>query len=218
VGHHAEDISLFIEDAGYILERPVGVCFRTDFASGRGVAEGYAVFGFERVKVIRGAEVVAFHVADGNLQDFTLYELVGEGAVCGFDAEMDLLADVLEAGVAHERAGEQAGFREDLEAVADAEDQAATVGEALDRLHDGREAGDGAGAQVIAVGKAAGDEDSVDAAKVFRVVPEEGDGLMGDFGDHIVGIVIAVGTGKDQDPEFHDSRVAVLWGVEGRGC
>jgi hypothetical protein len=69
---------------------------------------------------------------------------------------MNLLADVLEAGVAHERAGQQAGLGEDLEAVADAEDQAAAGGKPLDRLHDRRKAGDGAGAQVIAVGKAAG--------------------------------------------------------------
>ena len=40
-----------------------------------------------------------------------------------------LLADVVLAGVAHQRAGQQARLAEDLEAVADAHDQAAACGE-----------------------------------------------------------------------------------------
>jgi hypothetical protein len=110
---------------------PLGLASGRDLAGGRGVAEGDAVFGFERAQGLGVAEVVAFHVADGDLQHFAGGEQVGEGAVGGFDAEVDLLADVLEAGVAHERAGQQAGFGEDLEAVADAEDEAAGGGEAL---------------------------------------------------------------------------------------
>ena len=55
-----------------------------------------------------------------------------KGLLVVSSAEMDLLADVFEAGVAHERTGEQAGFGENLEAVADAQDQAASGGEALD--------------------------------------------------------------------------------------
>jgi hypothetical protein len=93
---------------------------------------------------------------------------------------MDLLADVFEASVAHERAGKKTGFGEDLEAVADAEDETAGVGEVATDCMTGREAGDGAGAEVVAVGEAAGNEDCVDVLEVFGVVPEEGDWLMGD--------------------------------------
>ncbi len=127
------------------------------------------------------AEVVALHVADGHLEDLAGREEVGEGGVGGLGAEMDLLADVVEAGVAHEGAGEQAGFGEDLEAVADAEDEAAGGGEFFDRLHDGGEFGDGAGAEVVAVGEAAGDEDGVAVFEVGGGVPEERGGLAEDL-------------------------------------
>jgi len=40
-------------------------------------------------------------------------------------------------------------------------------------------------------------------------MPEEGDWLMGNFGDDVVSVVIAVGAGKDEYPEFHVSRVSV---------
>jgi hypothetical protein len=122
---------------------------------------------------------------------------------------VDLFADVLLSGVAHERAGEQAGLTEDLEAVADAEDEAAVRSEFLDGLHDGREAGDGAGAEIVSVGEAAGDEDGVAPFEVVRRVPEEGDGLACDFGDDVVGVVIAVGAGKDEDAELHGVRITL---------
>ena len=67
-----------------------------------------------------------------------------------------------------QRAGQQAGLGEHLEAVADADDRAAGGGEVGDRVHHRREAGDGAGAQVVAVGEAAGDDDRVDVAPSRR--------------------------------------------------
>ena len=100
-----------------------------------------------------------------------------KGLFDGLTAEMHLLADVLEAGVAHERAGKQAGLGEDLKAVADAEDKPAGVGELFDRLHDGSKAGDGAGAEIVAIGEAAGDEHRIDSLQIGGVVPEKGDGL-----------------------------------------
>ena len=127
-------------------------------------------------------------------------------------AQMHLLADVLEAGVAHQRAGQQAGLGEDLKAVADAEHKATGVGEVFDGLHDGREAGDGAGAEIVAIGEAAGHEHRVDSLQIVGVVPEKGNGLTRDVGDHVLRVVIAVGTGKNQNPEFHGSRVTVSCG------
>ena len=82
-------------------------------------------------------------------------------------------ADELEAAIADERAGQQAAFDQDLEAVADAEHQPAIGGELLHRLHHGRELGDGAAAQIIAVGEAAGQNHRIDVAQAGRVVPDE---------------------------------------------
>ncbi len=64
-----------------------------------------------------------------------------------------------------EGAGQQPGLGQDLEAVARPEDRATGRGERLDRAHDRREARDGAGAQVVAVGEAAGQHHRVRRAR-----------------------------------------------------
>ena len=62
-----------------------------------------------------------------------------------------MFATELQRAVADERAGEQAGLAQNLEAIADAEDKPAVGGEGLHGLHDGAEARNRAGAQVIPV-------------------------------------------------------------------
>ena len=69
--------------------------------------------------------------------------------------------------------GEQPRLAQDLEAVADAEHEAAVAGEALDLDHDRREPRQRAGAQVVAVGEPAGDDHRVDALEVVVAVPEQ---------------------------------------------
>ena len=100
-------------------------------------------------------------MGDGQAQDFAPVGGAGEGRVGGFGAQVDVAADELEAAIADQRAGEQSGFDQDLEAVADAQDEAALGGEAADGAHDGGELGDGAAAEVVAVGEAAGEDDGV---------------------------------------------------------
>ena len=68
----------------------------------------------------------------------------------------------MQAGVPHEDAGEQAGLAEDLEPVADAEHGDAGGGPFGDRAHDRRARGDGPGAQIVAIGEAAGEDDEID--------------------------------------------------------
>jgi hypothetical protein len=123
---------------------------------------------------------------------------------------VDVAADEAKAGVAHHGAGEEAGFEEDLETVADAEDQAAGFCELSDGVHDGREAGDGAGAEIVAVGEAAGKDDGVAIVEIFGLVPDEFDGLLQDVADSVEGVVIAVGPGKDYDSEFHGHLRGVM--------
>ena len=109
-----------------------------------------------------------------------------------------MLADVLEARIAHERAGQKAGFGQDLVSVADAEDETARSRELLHRLHNGREAGDGAGAEIVTVGKAAGNQNRVHAGKVFGIVPKKGNRLTSYLGYDVEGVVIAIRTREDQ--------------------
>src|SRR5262249_17927523 len=74
--------------------------------------------------------------------------------------------------VDEQRPGQQPGLAEDLEAVADPQHRPAAASVVGDRLHRGREAGDRAGAQVVAVGEPARDDDRVGAAKVVVLVPD----------------------------------------------
>ncbi len=73
------------------------------------------------------------------------------------------MADEFQVGVAHQDARQQPGFAQDLEAVADAQHQSAARRMGPHRIHDRRPARDGAAAQIIAIGKAAGQHDEVGA-------------------------------------------------------
>ena len=108
--------------------------------------------------------------------------------------------------------GQQPGLEQDLKAVADAEHRSAGIGEGLDRGHHRREARDGAGAQVVAVREAAGQDDHVSAAERRVLVPDE----LGLLAEHVlrgvVGVVVAVRSGKDDDGEFHVSGPLLRFG------
>ncbi len=70
--------------------------------------------------------------------------------------------------VAAQHAGQQPGLGQDLEPVADPEHQPATLRVVAHGAHDRAEAGDRAGAQVVAVGEAAGQDDRVGATQLGR--------------------------------------------------
>src|SRR5690606_9921407 len=85
--------------------------------------------------------------------------------------------------------------------VADAQHQAPAAGEGDQVLHDGAEAGDGAGAQVVAVAEAPGQDGHVRAAQLVPAVPTERR-LAAHELDRLVDVVVAVGAreGDDGDP------------------
>ncbi len=105
--------------------------------------------------------------------------------------------------------GQQTGLGQDLKPVADAQHQAATRGKLLHRTHHRRKARNGAGAEIVAVGKAAGNQYRIHPLQVFGIMPQKGDRLVGDLGDHVVRIVIAIRARKNEDAEFHEYRVTV---------
>ena len=67
--------------------------------------------------------------------------------------------------VADERPGQQMRLAEDLKAAANADDEATDFRVRSDSFHRGRESGDRAVAQVVAVGKTAGHDNAVHVAK-----------------------------------------------------
>ncbi len=78
------------------------------------------------------------------------------------------------------------------------------LGEAHDLRHHGREARDGAGADVVAVGEAARQHDRVEAGQVGVPVPDvlalEAEELRG-----ADDVLLAVGAGEDDDAKSHGS-------------
>src|SRR5436190_21130420 len=105
------------------------------------------------------AKVVALAVRYRYDKLLTGAEQSRERRVGLFDADVEVLAAELQAAVAQHRSRQKPGFKQDLEPVADPENRPATPGEGIDLSHDRREARHGPGAQVIAVGEAAGKND-----------------------------------------------------------
>src|SRR5205823_10578096 len=149
-----------------------------NLAMSSAIAEHDAVYLIPSRQRLLVAKVIAFHVADGNAQHLALRAGTRERRVGALHAHVHKFADVFQPGIAHERAGKQAGFAENLEAIADAEHQASGGSELLHRVHYRRELGDSAGSQVIAISEAAGNNDGIAVLQVVALVPQERDRLL----------------------------------------
>ncbi len=191
MGHHAEDVAVLVGDACDVVEGAVGVGVGGSFALGGAVAEENLTVGFEGIEGLLVGVVTALAVGDGDVEDLAFGAGVGEGGVSLFDAEVSPLAAELQVVVTHEYAGEETGFAEHLEAVADAEDESAIVGEPGDGVHDGGEAGDGAGAEVVAIGEAAGEDDAVNVGEGCLLVPEVAGVLVKDVAEGVMAVAVA---------------------------
>src|SRR5712692_8087665 len=210
MGHHAEHVASGAADAGNIFQRSVGVGFRCDFALRVRVAEDDTVVALQISECGLIAKIIAFHVADGDGQHFASAAGVGKRRVVVFDSYVHRLADIFQTDVAHQRSGQQSRLTQNLEAVADTEDQSAPVGELTNRSHHGREFGDGASTEVVAEGEASGDDNGVAVLEVVRVVPEESYGLLGNLLDGPESIVVTVRSGENNNAKFHrNPRVSV---------
>ena len=161
MGHETGDVALAVANSSDIVKGTVRIACRIVCSVRRGVAEDDLAILFEFGERGFVAGVIAIVVRDGNLQDLAVLRRIREGRVGLLDTYVHVAADVAQAAVAHHRAGEQARFAKNLEAVADTQDHAAAFGEFLDGLHYGRKTGDRAGAQVIAEGKTAGQDNGV---------------------------------------------------------
>ncbi len=211
--HQAGDVALAIADAGDIVHRAVGIAGGIVFSVGGRVTEDDLPI-FLKIGE-RGfiAGVVAVGMRDGDFEDLALLRSVSERRIRLLDADVDVAADEAQAGVAHHGAGKEPGFTQNLKTVADAQDRAATAREFFHRLHHGRKARNRAGAQVIAKGEAAREDDSVAIRKVFRLVPDEFNGLVQDVSESVKRVVVAIGPGKDDDSKFH--AVVAPWNILG---
>ena len=120
------------------------------------------------------------------------------------DPHVDALAYEGQRAIARQRAGQQMGLAQNLEAVADAEDESAVGGEARDALHDRREARDRAASQVIAVAEAAGQDHAVRAAETLVLVPERECVLAHHVAQRVQRVAVIKRAGKRNDAPLHD--------------
>ena len=121
------------------------------------------------------------------------------GLAAGHGLELDEAADEAQAGIADQRAGQQAGLGQDLEAVADAEHGGAGLRAPHDLAHHRAARRHGAAAQIVAVGEAAGHADQVELRQLGLLVPDPQHGLP-EHGLHGDGeVAVAVGAGKGDD-------------------
>src|SRR5262245_21242596 len=109
-----------------------------------------------------------------------------------------MFAAKLERAIADERAGEQAGFAQHLEAVANAKHEPAVGGKLLHRSHHGTEPRNRAATQVIAITKSAWNNHGIDGPQRTFLVPDEPGGVAEEL-DGVDGILIAIGGGKLKD-------------------
>src|SRR6267378_1605491 len=203
MGHESGDVALAVADSSDIANGAVGIAGAVVGTVGSCVAKNdLAIFlevgegGFVTV-------VIAIGVRDGDLEDLALLRGVGERSVRLLDADVHVAADEAQAAIAHHRAGEQARFAQNLEAVADAEYHSAAVREFFDGLHHRGKTRDGAGAQIIAVGKSAGQNNGVAIRQIFGLVPDEFDGLPQNVADGVKRVMVAIGPGENDDSKFH---------------
>jgi hypothetical protein len=78
-------------------------------------------------------------------------------------------------GIADKCAGQEACFRNNLEAIADTQNFESLQSLGANVCHDGRTRRDGAAAEVVAVGKTAGNDDEVNLRQ-FRIRVPDGNG------------------------------------------
>ena len=198
----------FVADAGDVVQRAVRVGRVGDLAARVAVAEDRRGRDASSSRDdLRLGVVVPFAVRDRHPQHAGPGRTPRERRVGLLDADDDVLAVEPQVAVAQHRAGQQPGLEQHLEAVADAEHRPAAPRELAHRRHDRREPRDRAGAQVVAVGEAAGQDDDVGALQVGVLVPDE----LGVLAEHVlggvIGVVVAVRAGKDDDAEFHHRPV-----------
>src|SRR5579859_1855166 len=125
MGHEAENVPFFVADASDVFKGTIGIGFGCGFSLFITVFHDNLFAVFQLFQAIRVDEVISLPMGNGDLEDLALLAGIRERRVGLLHPDMDIAADELEAFVPQKRSRKQACLTENLEPVADADDQAA---------------------------------------------------------------------------------------------
>jgi hypothetical protein len=117
---------------------------------------------------------------------------------------MKELTPELQASIPEHGARQQPRLEEHLEAVADPEDRTTSRRKLRDLLHDGREPRNRPCPQVVAMCEPTGQDHHVCATEAPVLVPNEFSVLAENVPGHVIGVVVAIRPGENDNGEFHD--------------
>jgi hypothetical protein len=105
--------------------------------------------------------------------------------------------------VPNQRPRQQTCFNQNLEAIANPDNQTTFFSEIANAFHDGRKASDCSNPQVVAVRKSSRQDDAIKAGDIPFLVPNKINIAVKDCLDHMPAISVAIGARKDNDAETH---------------
>src|SRR5207248_3209379 len=122
-----------------------------------------------------------------------------------------ILADVFHPDIAHQCSRQESGFRQDLKAVADAENKPALIREIAYGGHNRRELCERARAEVVPIREATGQDDGIESFQRCLFMPDKFHRLFDDRLDCVITIVIAVAARYNNHAEFHDHSQTIRY-------
>mmetsp|Transcript_18163 Transcript_18163/g.28382 ORF Transcript_18163/g.28382 Transcript_18163/m.28382 type:complete len:209 (-) Transcript_18163:254-880(-) len=195
VRHHAKDAAVFRQDTGNVAQGPVGVV---------GIGECDAILARQLIQRGLIREIVAIVMRNRDIDDVTRIVPFGVGRLRRLHLQTHGLADVFQACIAQERAGQDAGFGQNLKSVAHAQHIAAPIRMGLYGLTNWGIGRNRTATQVVTKGKAARHADDINAFGQARIlVPYHRDIRTRRLERHRQ-IPITVRAGKNDHGSLHD--------------
>ncbi len=200
VRHHAHHIPLLVQYTGDIPQRAIRIIH---------VLQRNAIFRLQLVERSLVGDIAAFAMRHRHAEPLAFPGFLRKRRMRGGHFQFHWPANELQIGVAHQGARQKPAFCQNLEPVANAQNQSAIRREALDGVHHGRKLGDGAAPQIVAVCEPARQNHRVHISQRRRFMPDEFSLLMQILADRIPGVMVAITAGEDNDTDFHAFRFPV---------
>ena len=215
--HHAQYVSVCINDPGDITRRTVRIGRRGRHAGLVDVAKNNLIVGLQGIQFLIAGVIVPLTVRNRNPQQRTLIQTMRERRAGRFYAQIHVVADKSQGRVAHQRTRKQPRLTKNLEPVADPHHQAAVRSKLDDIPHYGRKTRNCTGSEVIAVGKPSGYNDYVRIADTLFLVPDKSRLLTKNVLDRVKRVVVAIGPWKYDYPELYRHTGTCCWIPETTG-